>query len=475
MIDDIIRYRAALNGDAPAFVGPEATRSFAQLEADIRRAVYELRDFRVPPGEAAAVAIKHPYIQWVIILALARLGIASAPPHDTWTRFRITTEKTNEAEHGLILSSGDVERIIGGPDRPYVHARADPDALGRVALTSGTTGTPKRVAISWRAIQGHAVQAMLLNSDIPGPWLITMGLQTISGYRHALAAWTMGKSVVSDVGPSPRIIAALKPGLLVLNPVHLVLLLDQIPGQARWPVRVLCGGSATPLTLIRRLCRDFSADVILRLASTEAGQIASATPQMIEEEPRAVGYASPGVEVRIVDEDWNALPAGRTGRFCIRTDRLASGYLDDPELTDQCFRDGWFLSRDVGQRRPNGLLILEGRTDDVMNLGGHKVSTSQIEDLALQAPGVIDAAAFPFQSEAGVDQCGLAVVRGAEFDPARLREHLRSVLRHVQEVQLLLCDSLPHTPTGKVDRMKLKETAATFRSARLPTGPGAAQ
>lgn len=475
MIDDIIRYRAAMSGDAPAFVGPDAPRSFAQLEADIRRAVHVLRDFRVPPGEAAAVAIKHPYIQWVIILALARLGIASAPPQDIRAGFRITTEKTNEAELGLFLSSGDVERIITGPDRPYFHVRANPDALGRVALTSGTTGTPKRVAISWRAVQGHATQAMLLNADIPGPWLVTMGLQTISGYRHALAAWAMGKSVVSDVGPSPRIIAALKPGLLVLNPVHLVRLLDQIPGQARWPVRVLCGGSATPLPLIRRLCRDFSADVILRLASTEAGQIASATPQMIEEEPRAVGHASPGVEVRIVDEDWNELPAGQTGRFCIRTDRLASGYLDDPALTEQCFRDGWFLSRDVGQKRPNGLLILEGRTDDVMNLGGHKVSTSQIEDLARQVPGVIEAVAFPFQRETGVDQCGLAVVRGAEFDSARLRKHLRLMLRRVQEVQLLLCNAIPHTPTGKVDRMKLKAMAATSRSGPLPTGPGADQ
>ena len=466
MIDDIIRFQAALNGDAPAFVAPNMTRSFAKMEADIRRAVYELRDFPVPPGEAAAVAIKRPYNQWVVILALARLGIASAPPNDMRARFRITTQETDEAEHRLLLSPQDVKRIISGPDRPYVRTSADPDALGRVALTSGTTGTPKRVAISWRAIQGHAAQAMALHSDIAGPWLVTMGSQTISGYRHAVAAWAMGKSVAAEVGPAAEAIAILKPGLLVLNPVHLMRLLDRFPGPARWPVRVFCGGSVTPLPLLRRLCREFSADVILRYASTEAGQIATATPRMIEEEPRAVGYPSPGVEIRIVDDDWNALPPGATGRFCIRTDRLASGYLDDRALTGQCFRDGWFLSRDLGRRRQDGLLIVEGRTDDVMNLGGHKVSTSQIEDLARQTPGVGEAAAFPFRTETGVDQCGLALVRGAQFDPARLRRQLGAVLTLAQEVQFLFCKSLPHTPAGKVDRMKLQEMAAvTFRSS----------
>jgi acyl-CoA synthetase (AMP-forming)/AMP-acid ligase II len=476
MIDDFIRFWAAQNGDAPAFVTPEATRSFAQLEADIRRAVHELRDFRVPPGEAASVAIKSTYIQWVLILALARLGIASTPSRDARARFRITTQDTDDTEHRLLLSPGDVERLMKGPDRPYVHARADPEALGRIALTSGTTGTPKRVAISWRALQGHAAQAMMLHADIPGPWMVTMGHQTISGYRHALAAWAMGKSVATDVGPAAGAIAAMKPGLLVLNPVHLNQLLDHIPDNARWPVRVFCGGSATPLALLRRLCPDFTTDVILRFASTEAGQIASATPRMIEEEPRAVGYPVPGVEVRIVDDDCNELPPGHTGRFCIRNDRLASGYLDDPDLTDQCFRDGWFLSRDLGQKRRDGLLIVEGRIDDVMNLGGHKVSTSKVEDLALQVPGVIDAAAFPFQSEKGVDQCGLAVVRGDGFDPVELRKHLGGVLMRAQNIQLLLCDALPHTPAGKVDRRKLREIAdATFRSPPPATGQATAR
>ena len=133
------------------------------------------------------------------------------------------------------------------------------------------------------------------------------------------------------------------------------------------------------------------------------------------------------------------------------------GYVDDSEETAKYFRDGWFRTTDLARMREDGLLFVEGRADELMNLGGHKVLPGTIDAALAACPGVKEAAAFPFASKGGIDRCGIAVVAGEGFDEEIVRRAAASELMPIQRTEVMLVDSLPRNMMGKVERLKLRE------------------
>ena len=135
---------------------------------------------------------------------------------------------------------------------------------------------------------------------------------------------------------------------------------------------------------------------------------------------------------------------------------MTYGYLDDPEETATRFRDGWFHPGDVGRRLPDGRLVLEGRIDDRMNLGGFKFMPAALETPALECPGVLDCAAFAAPDAQGLDRCWLAVVAVPGFDRDSLAIHL-SGFEGLPENRFAWIDAIPRNAMGKVERGKLRE------------------
>ena len=101
-----------------------------------------------------------------------------------------------------------------------------------------------------------------------------------------------------------------------------------------------------------------------------------------------------GVELKIVNDEFEEVPQGQLGRITIKSDMNMKGYYKMPELNDSVYRDGFFLSNDIGYMDEDGFLFVSGRKDDIINIGGLKVYPSEIEIAALKIDGVSDCVCF---------------------------------------------------------------------------------
>src|SRR5262249_48034556 len=136
---------------------------------------------------------------------------------------------------------------------------------------------------------------------------------------------------------------------------------------------IILGGATIGREGIRRIRAALCRTIINSYSSTEGGCAALAPLDLIEEIAGAVGFVAPWAEVEIVDDSGTPVPNGRDGIIRYRTPRFI-GNVSPNGSTDQ-----WFYPGDTGHLRADGILCLAGRTSDVINIGGVKISANQIE------------------------------------------------------------------------------------------------
>jgi acyl-CoA synthetase (AMP-forming)/AMP-acid ligase II len=457
MLDDYVRYHAELHANDIAVIRPLGEVPFWKFEADIRRTVYALGDLKVEPNESVSLSVEAPYIEWLLCMALSRLGIASAPGRDAYSKYQVTDDPTESRSNTLLLSPAQLRDLITGPDRPLVRNRPDPDTMGRLFCTSGTTNEPKRIGVSWRALANILLDTVAWQRGYNGPWMVTTGIQTPFGYNLALGAHMCGYPAVIGFGPKMDEVLQIRPRVLGLVPVHIQMLLDRMPEDyPRWPLTLVTGGSAVPPEMATEIRRRLTTDMWIGYGATETMGAATADFDLMLQEPLGVGRILPGVEVRILDDHEQEVQPGGLGRICVSSNKLAMGYPGDPEGTARHFRDGWFHSTDLGRLR-NGLLYIEGRVDELMNLGGHKTLPGPIDAAVTACPGVKEAAAFAFKDKSGLDRCGIAVVADEGYDEEVVRNAAATKMTKAQRSEVLLIDRIPRNVMGKVERLKLRE------------------
>jgi O-succinylbenzoic acid--CoA ligase len=337
-----------------------------------------------------------------------------------------------------------------------------------VVETSGSTGVPKRVALSADALLASAAASESALGG-PGQWLLALPAHYIAGVNVLVRSITSGTqpiilgdghfdakafAEVSDTMDAPLRFAS-------LVPTQLLRLLDAaeqdlpVLDRLRRFDRLLIGGQATPAGLVARalelglnLSRSYGS------SETSGGCVYDGVPL-------------PGVELRIVD-----------GEVQIGGATLAEGYLGDTALTEQNFLDDrgqrWYRTGDAGEL-DTGRLSVTGRLDSVIISGGVNVSLSAIERLAGTLPGLADAVAVRAPS---ADWGEVAVVFTASTDAVARLDELRAAVRAelgvaARPAALLAVESIPLLPSGKPDRVSLAAVAAAW--ADDPGGPGVAQ
>lgn len=462
MFDEYIAFHARSRPDAPAVVIGEREISFAQLNADVDRAATALSVLTVA-GETVSVAVREEYLRWVAVLALARAGAASAPASERSARFRVSDQAADAEDAGTVHLSA--ERILQDAAARFVPVRPNPDALGRLMHTSGTTGAEKRIALSWRAID-HSIRNVGIIYGAPlGRWLPVTGLGTVLGLTLTLGAWAAGQAVILGSGGmvTPALLA-LRPTLVGLVPDQLRRLLQTLPADfAPMPeLRIIVGGGAVPPALAREARSRLSPDLRSVYGTSETGAAAIAEGTLLEEQARAAGYAIPGTRIEIVGAEGREAAAGEQGRVRIRNDRAVTFYVDDPDATAEAFGEGWFYPGDLGRMRDDGLLLIDGRSDDLMNFGGHKVLPARLEEAVATCAGVREAAAFAVADARGIDRCWLAIVTSEGFDPAALIGAIRRALPRPPPIRWVVVSELPRNAMGKVQRDRLRALVAAL-------------
>jgi fatty-acyl-CoA synthase len=243
--------------------------------------------------------------------------------------------------------------------------------------------------------------------------------------------------------------------------------------------RLVVGGAAAPRSMIEAFERDFGIEVYHAWGMTEmspVGSLGAIKPAVCDLRGETLmdlkckqGYAPFTVDMRIADEAGNDLPwDGSTfGRLKVAGAAVASAYFrSDEEILDE---NGFFDTGDVATIDANGYVQITDRSKDMIKSGGEWISSIELENLAVAHPDVAEAAVIGVRHPKWDERPLLVVVarEGRTLDPAALLAFMAGKVAKwwlPDDVQVV--DELPHTATGKLNKVKLREQ---FRTHRLPT------
>jgi acyl-CoA synthetase (AMP-forming)/AMP-acid ligase II len=216
-------------------------------------------------------------------------------------------------------------------------------------------------------------------------------------------------------------------------------------------------GGAVPSQLLERVWKRMCPHVFSDYGATEVGSVASADLRDINETPSRTGYIVPPAMVDIVDDNGTSLGTGTEGIVRLRTPYMASGYIGQPEASTLVFRDGWFYPGDYGYVTPENLLVVTGRLETRINVGGDKINPERIEEVLRAFPGVYDAAVVSVPNAFGLEDIH-ALIHADAFADEALRVHCQSKLtRSFVPVRFVPVDHIPRSETGKIQRSQLRD------------------
>jgi long-chain acyl-CoA synthetase len=177
--------------------------------------------------------------------------------------------------------------------------------------------------------------------------------------------------------------------------------------------------------------------------------------------PSSVGVPVPVCDVKVVDPDGEALPAGEVGELWIKGPNVVKGYFGKPEATAASFTDGWLHSGDIARIDDEGFVTIVDRAKDMIIRGGENVYCVEVEAALYEHPAVNDAAVIGLPHQVLGEEVGAVVyvLPGVEVDEAALRAHVAERLAAFKvPVRIwFLPEPLPRNPAGKILKRELRE------------------
>jgi acyl-coenzyme A synthetase/AMP-(fatty) acid ligase len=215
-----------------------------------------------------------------------------------------------------------------------------------------------------------------------------------------------------------------------------------------------------PAELFERFLETFRVPLINALGTTEVGHIILAT-RPSQPEPGSTGYPVPGATVTVRDDAGRLLPDGVEGRMHVASASIALGYLNRPEATRRTFADGGVYTSDIVHRTAKGDIRHVSRVDDMLNLGGFKISPVEIESVMRKIDGLEDCAVVAEVDREGLGQAVAYAVpsAGVKADDLRraivasFRAHL-ALFKRPTRIEVL--NELPVNFNGKLTRSTLR-------------------
>ncbi len=482
---------------------PERT---AVVSGDVRLTTQQLSD--LADGGAGVIASSGAsHVAYVgtggamlplLIFASARAGLTFTP-----INYRLSADGIKaliaRLPDPLVVVDGRYLDELGGPegleslakqvivsDDFLVQARdaepavefADPDSVGIVLFTSGTTSQPKAVELTHNNLTSYVTGTVEFGSAEPtDAALICVPPYHIAGVSAALSNLYAGRKMVYlpvfDAQEWVRLIDAEHVTSATVVPTMLDRIVTVLQeGHHRLPsLRNLAyGGSKVPLPLVRTALEllphvgfvnaygltETSSTIAVLTPDDHRDAQAAADPAVVRR-LGSVGQPVPSVEVQIRDEAGAVLPAGQTGELFVRGEQVSGRYTGIGSVLDA---EGWFPTRDIATLDEGGYLFIGGRSDDTIIRGGENIAPAELEDVLVEHPHVRDVAVVGVEDP----QWGQAIVAvvvpavGADPDPEELREHVRKSLRGSRTPdRVVFRDELPTNATGKVLRREIVE------------------
>lgn len=495
---------AAKWGDAPALLEGGETWSFAELWLRAREAASAFIARGI--GEGARVAIWAPNSREWIVAALGAMtaGAAIVPLNTrlkgieagdilrrTGAVMLFTVREFLGIDYGALLAGEDLPALAEtvlldagfggflasgkGADDPAVDvalARLTADHLSDIIFTSGTTGAPKGVLMTygrvipqcgvWIRNTGLAAGERYL---IVNPFFHSFGLKV--GWVACLIAGAVILPMPQfDVAEAAAIIERERVSFLPGPPTIFQMLLahkEAHPFDSSSLRGGTTGAASVPPVLVERIRSELGMkDIITAYGMTECVNITSCLPgDSAETIAQTCGCAMPGNEVIIAGSDGREMPRGEAGEIRVRGQGVMLGYLDDPDATaDAIDADGWLHTGDVGTMDERGYVRITDRLKDMYISGGFNVYPAEVEKLLAAHPAIAMAAVVgvPDERMGEVGKAFVVLRSDAKTSVEDLLAWSRANMANYKVPRSFkLVEDLPRNAAGKVLKTALRE------------------
>lgn len=473
--------QAARAANAIALRHGNSELTYGHLAAQVMRAAAGLLRAGVRRGDRVGVLLPRSPELVITLLAIWRAGAAYVPldplhPHAR-ARFVLADAGVTVlvSVPALADALGEVaarvttpaELLAGDGDAPP--AQNEPSDPAYILYTSGTTGDPRGVLVSHRALASY-VEWAARRYDGAASFALYSSLAfdlTLTSLFVPLAA---GGQVHVFAGDSPveALFAAAddpRVEVLKLTPSHLALLVAR--GGAGGLRRLIVGGEALPTRLARAAQQRLGAhlEIVNEYGPTEATigcVVHSFDPAHDTRDDVPIGLPAANATVQLLDPDLQPVQGDAVGEIHIAGPCLADGYVGDPEATRRAFRerDGVTIYRtgDLARRLPDGALEFVGRGDGQIKFAGHRVELDGLRALLLRHPAVREAAVLLRGDPRGRAALVAYYTVGQPVAASELRAHLTNhVSQEIVPGHFVELDALPLTASGKLDSRALPE------------------
>ncbi len=464
---DWLAERAAQTPDGPALEFDKQTWTYSALNdwAEFIAALLEAREIK--RGARVGIHLSNQPAYVALIHALARLGAVAVPLNIRLTEAELKWQ-IQQSQCDLLICESElvglsqqilVPELFSTP-QPFparTHSPLKPDPIQGIFFTSGTTGFPKGVLLTFDNYHASALaSAERLGVDPHDRWLLTMPLYHIGGmaivFRAALYGITIVLHPSFDVDAVHHALTDENITIVSLVPTMLHRLLEKYPDfKPSSSLRViLLGGASAPASLVEKaLALDLP--IALTYGLTEAtSQVATSTPEQTRAKPGSLGKPLQGTSVDIVDESGKSLPNGEVGEIVVSGKTVMNGYLDY-EKPVRSIHTG-----DIGYLDSDGdLWVLTRRTDLIVS-GGENIYPEEVERALMNHPAVSGACVVGIPDPEWGQSVAAAVVLREPLSAETLLQFLRGqVAGYKVPKQIVFVESLPHTASGKLKRVEV--------------------
>ncbi|MBN0042924.1 amino acid adenylation domain-containing protein [Streptomyces actuosus] len=505
--------QAARTPDATAVVMGEERWSYARLAEAAENVVGRLHALGAPAGARIGIAMNRSPLTMAVLLGVMRAGCAVVPMDLGYPAARLAT-MVEQARPFRVVAEASYAHLAGDPalllpaetvaapaPRCPAGGGTDGASTAYVLFTSGSTGSPKGVAMPHRTLAALVAWQAVAPSAVPGG--VTLQFAPLSfdiSFQEIFSTLSFGGTLCLAGDAQRRDMPALLHLLdrerveqVFLPPVALQQLaeaagtLDITPPALR--VVITCGEQLRVTPEIRAFCAKLPHVVLENQYGPTETHVVTAFP--MTGDPAAfpalppIGRAVDGAEVHVLDKRMRPVPAGARGDIYLGGNFLADGYEGRPDLTKERFLahpfgDGdhrLYYTGDVGMVLPDGDVVFLGRDDAQVKVRGFRVEPAEVElavtGLAQSCPGVRDAAVVARERADGETFLAAFLLgEGTDEDLAGIRERLRATLpAHMVPSRWQWVSTWPLTPSGKRDDAALRRAPLTAPGRAPERGP----
>lgn len=474
LVLDWLAHRADVLPNTVALIDDAGEHSYAELHGRVDRVAVGLQVRGVRPHDRVALLAWNAPEVVELAHATIRIGATLVP-----LNARLTVEELafqlRDADISLLVCDCALESTAteaaraAGVGPPVTFPLGSEGTLGTynrrtandplcIMYTSGTTGTPKGVVLTYGNIFASAAASAFNLGVLPGDrWLACLPLFHIGGLSIVFRSVLYGTGVVLhhafDEHELARSLRTQRVTHVSVVATMLQRLLDVDPEPCPPGLRVvLVGGGPVPPALLERASR-LGYPVVQTYGLTEtASQVATLAPADARSRIGSAGKPLVTTQLRI------DAPPGEPGEILVAGPVVTPGYFRRPEATHAAIREGWLHTGDIGRLDDDGYLYMLDRRDDLIVTGGENVYPAEVEAALLRHPSIREAAVVGLSDERWGQIVAAALVGDRTSSPEQLRAFLlQHLAAYKVPTRIEWFDTLPTTASGKVQRRMVRQ------------------